>query len=105
MRISIRSEINKNVKVDLALLGDLRDTLEQLLPHVEPAIDHSEWNEHIDEMRDDSAMRDILNLPDNGHLYAAHVINDLWRCTGGNAICGHRCGPEPDVGSPILQTG
>ena len=24
-------------------------------------------------------MRDIVNLPDNGHLYAAHVINDIWR--------------------------
>src|SRR5207248_8590831 len=24
------------------------------------------------------AVRDIINLPDNGHLYAAHVINDIW---------------------------
>ena len=31
-------------------------------------------------------MRDIQNLPDNGHLYAAHVINDLWRETKGDAI-------------------
>ena len=31
-------------------------------------------------------MRDIQNLPDNGHLYAAHVINDIWRETDGNAI-------------------
>src|ERR1700719_1840055 len=34
----------------------------------------------------DSAVRDIQNLPDNGHLYAAHVINDLWRLTGGEAV-------------------
>ena len=26
-------------------------------------------------------MRDIKNLPDNGHLYAAHVIHDIWRET------------------------
>jgi acetolactate synthase-1/2/3 large subunit len=26
-------------------------------------------------------VRDIQNLPDNGHLYAAHVINDIWRET------------------------
>ena len=26
-----------------------------------------------------AAVRDIINLPDNGHLYAAHVINDIWR--------------------------
>ena len=32
-------------------------------------------------------MRDIQNLPDSGHLYAAHVINDLWRETrGGTAV-------------------
>jgi acetolactate synthase-1/2/3 large subunit len=35
-------------------------------------------------MKGDSAVRDIQNLPDNGHLYAAHVINDLWRETLGN---------------------
>ena len=28
-------------------------------------------------------MRDIQNLPDSGHLYAAHVINDLWQETRG----------------------
>ena len=79
------SEVNKNVFVDLALIGDLRETLEQLLPHL-PEIDHSEWLAYIDEMRGDSAVRDIQNLPDNGHLYAAHVINDLWRYTHGEAL-------------------
>ena len=33
------------------------------------------------ELKGDSAVRDIQNLPDSGHLYAAHVINDLWRET------------------------
>jgi acetolactate synthase-1/2/3 large subunit len=37
-------------------------------------------------MRGDCAVRDIQNLPDNGHLYAAHVINDLWRVTNGQAV-------------------
>ncbi len=32
-------------------------------------------------------MRDIQNLPDSGHLYAAHVINDLWQETrGGDTV-------------------
>ncbi len=30
-------------------------------------------------MKGTAAVRDIINLPDNGHLYAAHVINDIWR--------------------------
>ncbi len=37
-------------------------------------------------MKGDTAVRDILNLPDDGHLYAAHVINDIWRYTGGKAL-------------------
>jgi acetolactate synthase-1/2/3 large subunit len=79
------SEINKNVKVDVALVGDLREVLAELRPNV-PKCDHSEWLAHIDEVNGDSTVRDIQNLPDNGHLYAAHVINDLWRLTEGNAV-------------------
>ena len=30
-------------------------------------------------MKGDASVRDIINLPDNGHLYAAHVIHDIWR--------------------------
>jgi acetolactate synthase-1/2/3 large subunit len=80
-----RSEINKNVHVDSALVGDAREVLEQLLP----AIQHRErgdWLAHIRELKGDSAVRDIQGLPDNGHLYAAHVINDLWKETHGEAI-------------------
>jgi acetolactate synthase I/II/III large subunit len=74
------AEINKNVKVDVPLVGDLREVLLELMPHVE-SIDRSEWLDSIDSLKGDSAVRDIQNLPDNGHLYAAHVINDLWRQT------------------------
>ena len=74
------AEINKNVKVDVALVGDLREVLQELLPRVQ-SVDHSEWLDSIDKLKGDSAVRDIQNLPDNGHLYAAHVINDLWRET------------------------
>ncbi|MBF8282523.1 MAG: ilvB [Anaerolineales bacterium] len=79
------SEINKNVRVDVGIVGDLRETLDELLPGVKSA-DHSEWLDHINEMKGDSAVRDIQSLPDTGHLYAAHVINDLWRSTEGKAI-------------------
>jgi acetolactate synthase-1/2/3 large subunit len=80
-----RSEINKNVKVDSALIGDAREVLEALLPHIEKR-DRHDWLAHIRELKGDSAVRDIQGLPDNGHLYAAHVINDLWKETKGEAI-------------------
>jgi len=80
-----RAEINKNVKVDAALVGDAREVLEQLLPHIEKK-ERAAWQNRITEMKGDSAVRDIQSLPDTGHLYAAHVINDLWKETGGDAI-------------------
>jgi len=80
-----RSEINKNVKVDAALIGDAREVLEQLLPRLEHR-ERGDWLAHIRELKGDSAVRDIQGLPDNGHLYAAHVINDLWKETNGEAI-------------------
>ncbi|MCL4559055.1 MAG: biosynthetic-type acetolactate synthase large subunit [Chloroflexi bacterium] len=79
------SEINKNVSVDLALIGDLAETLDQILPHVE-ACDHGEWNEHIDEMKSESSQRDIQNMPDYGRLYAPHVVHDLWKYTHGESL-------------------
>jgi acetolactate synthase-1/2/3 large subunit len=80
-----RAEINKNVKVDAALVGDARETLEKLIPHIVNP-DRGPWLAHIKELKGDSAVRDIQSLPDNGHLYAAHVINDLWKETRGEAI-------------------
>jgi acetolactate synthase-1/2/3 large subunit len=80
-----RAEINKNVKVDAAIIGDAGEMLGNLLPHIQVR-DHGAWLSHIKELQGDSAVRDIQSLPDSGHLYAAHVINDLWKVTRGNAI-------------------
>ena len=79
------SEINKNIKVDVALVGDLAEVLEQLLPRISGR-DGAPWLKTIAGMKGEVAVRDIKNLPDSGHLYAAHVMHDLWRITGGDAI-------------------
>ncbi len=99
------SEISKNVKADVALLGDLKSILTTLLgapglasetwDHSTPnvPVPHSSqphrdewvhpnptpWLAEIHASKGTAAVRDIQNLPDNGHLYAAHVINDIWR--------------------------
>lgn len=80
-----RAEINKNVSVDVALIGDAREVLEKLTPRILTR-DHGVWIRHIAELKGDSAVRDIQSLPDTGHLYAAHVINDIWKETHGEAI-------------------
>jgi acetolactate synthase I/II/III large subunit len=83
------SEVNKNVKADVALIGDLKEILEVLLPllplgrpthHGQTVMNGApgSWIAEVNAMKGDAAVRDIINLPDNGHLYAAHVINDIW---------------------------
>lgn len=79
------AELNKLVPVDVAILGDLRQVLEQLLPLVEPA-SHREWLEQIGRWRDESKARDIMNRPENGCLLAPRVAHAIWETTQGEAI-------------------
>jgi len=74
------SEINKNVPVDVGLVGDLGELLRALLPSIANA-DRRAWLTHIERLKGDAAARDVQTLPDDGHLYAAHVVHDLWRAT------------------------
>ena len=87
------SEISKNVKADVALIGDLKAVVLALRSMLEAQLsskkeagppaarkdDKVEWLYEINRSKGTAAVRDIQNLPDNGHLYAAHVINDIWR--------------------------
>ncbi len=79
------SEVNKIIPVDIALVGDLADTLDQLLERLEP-IEHALSLGHISALKGHAAVKDIQHLPDAGHLYAAHVIHDIWRMTEGRAV-------------------
>ncbi len=80
------SEINKNVKVDVGIVGDLRETLRTITESL-PKLRHDDWLETIAELKSDTEMRDIQNVPvDDGSLYAAHVVNDIWRLTDGDAL-------------------
>jgi acetolactate synthase-1/2/3 large subunit len=76
------SEINKNVRADVALIGDLKEVLQLLLPLLttnNQQLTTSTWLAEINASKGTAAVRDIINLPDNGHLYAAHVIHDIWK--------------------------
>ncbi len=80
-----RSEINKNVRADVGIAGDLKTVLKQLLPKLEGKSHHN-WIRQIRDWLEDSSERDILNYDTPGHLLTAQVINDIWRHTGGDAI-------------------
>lgn len=82
------SEINKNVKVDVGIIGDLKMVLRQLLPKLQTG-QHQEWIGQIRDWEEDTSERDILLRlaahPD-GKLWAAQVIAELFRCTEGKAL-------------------
>jgi acetolactate synthase-1/2/3 large subunit len=79
------AEINKNVRVDVALVGDVAETLQALLPAVKRRA-RTPWIDTIHVLRGDSAVLDIQTMPHCGRLFAAHVMHDLWRITEGKAL-------------------
>lgn len=80
------SELNKNVRVDVAINGDLKTVLDQMLPRLKN-LEHRAWIAQIRDWREESDGRDFVrnHLPD-GKLWAPHVISDLWKETQGEAI-------------------
>jgi acetolactate synthase-1/2/3 large subunit len=79
------AEINKNVRVDVPIVGDVAETLRALIPAVSPR-NRQSWVARIHELKGDSAVRDIQTMPHSDRLFAAHVIHDLWRMTKGEAL-------------------
>lgn len=79
------TEIDKNVEVDVPLVGDLKTVLNDLTPLVEPN-DHEEWLDQIQTWKEETEARDILSWPEEEKLHSAHVIRDFWKRTSGDAI-------------------
>ncbi len=80
------SELNKNVKVDVAIAGDLKSVLDQIVPRLQTAY-HRDWMGQIREMQEDTDQRDIINQSQpSDRLYAAVAIRELWKETHGDSI-------------------
>jgi acetolactate synthase-1/2/3 large subunit len=79
------SEINKNVKVDAALVADLLAALKALTPIVAKKR-HDAWISEIETGRAETRARDIVHKESNGQLLAPHVMHDLWKTTGGGSV-------------------
>jgi len=78
------AEIGKNVQVDLAVVGDLKDVLPALVPLVK-AGDRPEWRARIDEWCRESAERDILTQ-ETDDLVPQFVVRQIWHATQGNVV-------------------
>lgn len=79
------AEVGKNVACDVAIVGDVKDALRGLVPRI--AWRRREgWRAEIAALREDAEAHDVQRLPDDGRLLAAHVMADLHRLTGGEAL-------------------
>jgi acetolactate synthase-1/2/3 large subunit len=79
------SEVHKNVFVDVPLVGDVKTVVSDLIPLVDE-YDHDEWLGEINSWKNEADARSIMNWGEDGKLYVAHLISDIWKATGGGAI-------------------
>jgi acetolactate synthase I/II/III large subunit len=80
------SEINKNVKVDVGINGDLQAVLRQMLPRIKN-LNHAAWLNQIRDWLEETNQLDfVANARDDGQLWAPHVLADIYKYTGGEAI-------------------
>ena len=81
------SEIDKNVKTDIAILGDVKETLTEILPLIEEK-NHSQWLSNFVKLNKQEYNEVIFPSFSNkgSELNMTEVIFELNKQTGGNAV-------------------
>jgi acetolactate synthase-1/2/3 large subunit len=76
------SEIGKNIKVDVPIVGDVKRVLQALNKQVEPAV-HLDWLQRVEELkREHPSMR----IRETDKLLPQYIIRELSELTEGKAI-------------------
>ena len=69
-----RAEINKNIMVDVALVGDLKDSLSRILDAVEKK-ERPEWRAEIEELKKQEALIEKANLENARGLHPKYIFD------------------------------
>ncbi len=77
-----RAEINKNVRVDAPVVGDVKNVLKQLNPLVSKAT-HVDWVRHIEHLKSEHPS---LKIRETDRLLGQHVVRGISSVTKGDAI-------------------
>jgi len=81
------AEIDKNVKTDIAVLGDVKETLAEIMQYVDAA-NHKDWMKEFDKLyqiENDSVIKDQLNPTKEG-LTMGEVLGGINKETKGEAV-------------------
>ena len=76
------SEISKNVRATVPIVGDLKRVLQAMVPQVEPA-DHTDWIKHIEQMRLDHPS---LKIRETNKLLPQFILRKLSEVTDSKAV-------------------
>ena len=74
------AEINKNIKTDVALVGDLKDVLSRINEQLEQQ-DHKEWMQHITQLKEQYPLS-----YDEPLLSCPYIMEEIDRVTKGDAV-------------------
>ncbi len=69
-----RAEINKNIMVDVALVGDLQDSLSRVLEAVEKK-ERPEWKAEIEKLKKEEALIEKTNLENAKGLHPKYIFD------------------------------
>ena len=76
------SEIGKNVKVDVPIVGDLKRVLQELNKQVEPAV-HVDWLQRIEQLKQEHPS---MLIRETDKLLPQFIIKQLSEATNGQAV-------------------
>ena len=82
------AEINKNIKADVAVLGDCKETLPAVTELLQPAT-HREWLDSFrvyEEVEEEKVIRPELHRPAGRELSMGEVVRAVSEATGNDAI-------------------
>ncbi len=74
------AEINKNIRTDVSLVGDLKDVLRSINGQLEQQ-EHTEWMRHIVELKDKYPL-----AYDEPQLSCPYIMEEIDRLTAGDAV-------------------
>lgn len=98
------SEINKNVQVDVAVLGNCKETLREVTALLEER-EHKDWRESFRpyDKEEERLVIQPQTHPEDGPLRMAEVIRNVTEITQNKGHHGDRRRSEPDVFSTLFQ--
>ena len=78
------SELNKNVKADVGIHGDLKSVIQELVKKI-GNFDRSSWFNQIQKWQSEVENIEIINKSTKVYI-AAQAIKNIWEGTEGNAV-------------------